>query len=361
MADDAVLLVGVDHYQLRQRLAVDIAHQSVALVDRLLRGATVARHRHPSGVRDQPAFLALVPDHRAQHRQRDVIRVADPDAVHHQVEEDEHAGPDLRHAFERAGEMRGGRAADAHHRRTIAGGAQAFRCLDRAGALLLGHGFDGLGRTAIVGIARMGEHAREPGAGALVLSPLAQCCGDVEQRRVCRLDARAVAVGIDLDQHRHVERALATPGGERVGGLDVVQQQGERCAAPHEVFDMRQLGRDDAHRVQDVTPAVVEEIAGFLQGGYGDGRTRCANAGRDVGGLVGLGVRPQRDAGRRKAVAQPRDIALHLESVQDKDRRFECLQVHGSPLCEVAFRVASVGKPGPQVVNAIEFLNSPGG
>src|SRR5205085_8890776 len=62
-ADDAVPLIGggggiaVDH------VALQVADRAIAVIARLLRGAAVAAHRHPSGIDDDPALFDLVADH----------------------------------------------------------------------------------------------------------------------------------------------------------------------------------------------------------------------------------------------------------------------------------------------------------
>src|ERR1044072_1325718 len=45
---DAVLLVGLDHDQIRIRLAGHVARESVALIHCLLLGAAIPRYRHPT-------------------------------------------------------------------------------------------------------------------------------------------------------------------------------------------------------------------------------------------------------------------------------------------------------------------------
>src|SRR6185437_126229 len=57
--DDAVLLVRVGDDHRLHRAARRVAHEPVALVDLLPRGAAVARERHPAGVGDDPVLLAL--------------------------------------------------------------------------------------------------------------------------------------------------------------------------------------------------------------------------------------------------------------------------------------------------------------
>ena len=217
--DDAVLLVGVGDDQVGDRPPVEVADHAVALVDALARRAAVARQRHPAGVDQDPALVGAMPDHRGEHRERDVVLPADVDARHHQVEEHEHAGAHLGDAVELVRASGGRRRADAHHGRGKARAPQRFGRPDRARALLFGDRFDFRDARAAVGSARMRENARRHGAAA----------GDGasdggKPRGVVRLHAGAVAVGVDFDQHRESRRC-------RCARLDAVDEQRELRAA----------------------------------------------------------------------------------------------------------------------------------
>ena len=63
-------------------------------------------------------------DHRGQHRQRDIVRVADPDAGHHQIEEHVDTGAQFGHAGKVLGRMGRRRRSDAHDRAGQTGFAQ---------------------------------------------------------------------------------------------------------------------------------------------------------------------------------------------------------------------------------------------
>ncbi|GCC46340.1 hypothetical protein chiPu_0030573, partial [Chiloscyllium punctatum] len=124
--DDAVLLIGLGHDEVGIGPAIDVADDAVALVDRLLRGAAIARQRHPTRVDEGPAAVGAMADHRREHRQCDVVDRADPDPGHHQVEHHEHAGAHLGDALEPAREMGRRRRADADHGAGQSGRAQRF-------------------------------------------------------------------------------------------------------------------------------------------------------------------------------------------------------------------------------------------
>ena len=95
--------------------ALDVADEPVALIHSLAGRAAVPGERHPARVDQDPAPLAVVPDHRRQDREGDVVGGADTDARHDEVEEDVDAGPHLGDAREVTGVVRGRRRADADH------------------------------------------------------------------------------------------------------------------------------------------------------------------------------------------------------------------------------------------------------
>jgi len=78
--DDAVLLIRLEHHEIRIWGAVDIANQAEELVDRLAARVAVARHCHPSGIDDDPTLLGIAVGHGGQHAHRDVIGGADANA-----------------------------------------------------------------------------------------------------------------------------------------------------------------------------------------------------------------------------------------------------------------------------------------
>ena len=78
---DAVLLIGAAHDQLRDRDAVKIAHQPETLIHCLAGRSTVTRQRRPAGVGDDPALGLLMSDHSGQDRQRKIVEDADKISV----------------------------------------------------------------------------------------------------------------------------------------------------------------------------------------------------------------------------------------------------------------------------------------
>src|ERR1700722_19770538 len=57
---NAMFLIGVDHDQTGDRIAREIANHTIALIDGETRGAAITRHRHPSGIDDDPALVMLM-------------------------------------------------------------------------------------------------------------------------------------------------------------------------------------------------------------------------------------------------------------------------------------------------------------
>src|SRR3546814_13126463 len=106
--NNAVLLIGLTHDQIRNRVPVLVADKAVALIHLLLGSSPVARHGHPAAVGNDPAFLFLVADDGAQYRQCNVGLLAYAQTVHDQVEENITAGTHLGDAFQRSEERRVG-------------------------------------------------------------------------------------------------------------------------------------------------------------------------------------------------------------------------------------------------------------
>ncbi len=72
---------------------------------------------------------------------------------------------------------------------------------------------------------------------------------DIEQVGIIGLDARAMSVGIDFDQHRQMQGVLSTVGAHVRCGFDVIEHDRHTRTAPHESLDVRQFRRGDAHGV----------------------------------------------------------------------------------------------------------------
>jgi hypothetical protein len=64
-----MFLIGVDHDQIGDRIAREIANHAIALIDGETRGATITGHRHPTGIDDDPTLVMLMADHSCEHRE----------------------------------------------------------------------------------------------------------------------------------------------------------------------------------------------------------------------------------------------------------------------------------------------------
>ena len=252
-------------------------------------------------------------DDGAQHRQRDVVGAAHAHALHHQVVEHIDAGAHLGHAVQVLRRQRGGRAAHADHRAGQAGFAQALRGAHAAAALLLGHGLQGFRGAAVVAGAGVGHHAGERGAAVV------QRAAHVQQQRRFGQHTGAVAVGVDLDQHLEAVARGLDVRHQRLRGVQRVHHHLQRAALFAQGLGLCQLGGRDAHRVQDVGDAGLEEHLCFFQRGHRDalrpGRQLLLRHGQTLGRLH---VRPQARAQRRHALLHVPDVVLHAGFVQQR-------------------------------------------
>ena len=314
--DDPVLLVGVDDDQVGIGHAGGVTHQPIGLVDRLPAGTAVLRQRHPAGVDQDPSLVALVADHRRQHRQRDVVDLADTDPGHHEIEEHEHAGPDFGDAAEVGGVVRGRCGADADHRAGQPRLAQEGGGIDHAAALDLGTSTQGLGPTGRITGAGVRDHAAQFGA-------VLECVADVQQQLpVRRQHPGAVTVAVDLDQRRDARAGLARGLGHGLRLHHGVQHHAHVGAPGAQRQHLRQFRWRYADGVDDVAHAGRRELLGFEKRRNGRRtRRRRHDAPRDVHGLGRLEVGAQRDAQAVQPGFEACDVALHPLSVEDEARR----------------------------------------
>jgi hypothetical protein len=149
--EDSVLLIGrLDDDVLGQHTPGRIADQSVTLIHTVSRGTAVARQGSPTAVGDDPATLALMADHRHEHRYRDVLDAADTDARHHQILKHVHTDAYLGDAAQVARERSGRRRTDGHDGHVMTCCAQALRRAHCTGAFALCKTGECLGATTAV-------------------------------------------------------------------------------------------------------------------------------------------------------------------------------------------------------------------
>lgn len=135
---------------------------------------------------------------------------------------------------------------------------------------------------------------------------LVQDPADRHHEGVVGQEARAVAVGVDLDQGRNGVARSAGGGSDGLGLLRRVHQDGEVAPGRADRQHARELLRRDADGVEDVPHAGRREHLRLPQRGDGGGAAATGkHAPRDVHRLRRLEVRPERDAQRVEARAQP--------------------------------------------------------
>ena len=170
-----------------------------------------------------------------------------------------------------------------------------------------------------------------PGVGhhAAQLAIARQDRRDAEQPLVTRRQAAALAVAVDLDQHRDPQTDGAGELGQPGGCLPAVADDGKVHAPGMQPRDAFELAGLDAHGVEQVRHAGRGELLGLLQR-----RDRCRAGGRvhhpsrDVHGLAGLQVRAQLHAARGEPRPQAVDVALHGRFVEQQRGRRERSEVH---------------------------------
>jgi hypothetical protein len=201
--------------------------------------------------------------------------------------------------------------------------------MDDRGALLLGHGANRFHRRAVVRTSRMRHHALEWQPGAL------QRPRDGDELGRIRCHARAVPIGVDLDQHFELPVPLVGVFADEAGGFDAVQDDRHSRALVLQGRDMVQLVGRNADGVEDVLHTLAGEELGLLERGHGDRPFgRLHHPARHFHALVGLDVRAERDAQPAHLLAHARDVAVHAGLVEEQRRRlqlFEKLRAHIKP------------------------------
>ena len=140
-----------------------------------------------------------------------------------------------------------------------------------------------------------------------------------------RADARAVLADVELDQGVGLQAAGGEHGGERLGRLERVDRDGHRGAALEHSRDPVPLLRPVAGVVQQQRADPVRRhdlgLAGLCD--RDPARARGELQRRDLGDLVGLGVRPQGDPATARILGHAADVRVHHIQVDDRHRRIE--------------------------------------
>src|SRR5690349_1314570 len=93
-----MLLIGMAHDQIRKGLAQRVAYQPIALINRLTCCSTVTRHRHPTSIDNDPAFVSLMAHNSGKYADRNIVECAYAKASHHKIEKSKYARTNFRHA-----------------------------------------------------------------------------------------------------------------------------------------------------------------------------------------------------------------------------------------------------------------------
>ena len=145
---------------------------------------------------------------------------------------------------------------------------------------------------------------------------ISQRASERNQRFAVGLDACAVTIGVDLDQH--------AGSGDRTRCFDTVRDYRKLRAAVDEVPRACLLVRGETDRVEDVAIAALEELFRLAQRRHGD--RRPAGSEHDVRGcqrLGGLHMQAERHAELRKARPQPLSVRRDLAPIDNEARRVQ--------------------------------------
>ena len=200
----------------------------------------------------------------------------------------------------------------------MTGRAQRLGGRDRGHAFLLGGGFKRRLPTRLVALASVGQHAHESCLGRQRL------CYGQEQGCILRLYARAMAVAIELDEHRDGVGRIRRRG-HRYGLLHAVQQNGKCDPALAKPLNSRQFVRGDADGVGDVGYAMPDQFFRLAQCGDRGRTVRTGqHSAEHIPRFGRLEMRTEGHSGFLQAIAQTEDVGVHPRLVDKQAGR-----VHG--------------------------------
>ena len=257
---------------------------------------------------------------RDEHRQRDVVHGADAEPRHHEVLEDEHAGPDFGDAGQVAGEGGGRRGTDADDRRRQTRSAQPTRQRSTTAARSC---------SAIAVMASVERQSYEP--PACVITPRS-AAPPVSARPTATRSAppgftpAAVVVRVDLDERRDAASSRAAVGARpprpprRCRGSPSRRSRARgdppRAGASRERCRRRRGCRSTPCAKNCSASFSVETVIGPLG--------RRHHPPRDLDALAGLHVRAEADAKPGHAGAHPLDVPVHAAFVEHERGRGRC-------------------------------------
>ena len=133
-----------------------------------------------------------------------------------------------------------------------------------------------------------------------------------------------MAVGVDLDQNRHVIAGVAGVGGHGLCLFDAVEDDGEIDAARADGGDAGELIGSDADAVNNVAHAAFSEVFGLAERRH-HGRALRAHHG-DAGDVQGFGrleVRAKPHAETGQMSLHPVDVGAEPGFVEKQTRRLQ--------------------------------------
>jgi len=309
-------------------LAALAHHRAIAGIGVELGRSDILRQSEPAGVGDDAPRVLVMADHAGQHGHRDMVEGTGPDKRLVDIAEHIDAGPHFGDAVEifRVTRRRGRAGGD--HRTRQPGPAQQSRRGHDAGALVLGDRLDHIGRGSVIGLPRMGQHAAQFQARALVDGAAKR--NDL-RRLADRVQAAAPVAGIDFDQHGKgaPDRSGRLGCGLRRG--DAVGQDGQGNAHVLDCGRFFKLRGHEADGIEDIGEAPPGEIARLAQG-------RDRNAAempggrqpRHIGRFRRLHMRPQPHAQFRHALGHQPAVGFQHRAVKQQARGGERIDVcHG--------------------------------
>ena len=274
----------------------------------------VLGQRQRAGVDDEVRRARLVGDHRGQHRNADVARLASADQQHRPIVKHVVAGPRLGDAGEVAYRRHRRRRADAdpahrnphgreplaepHHHQTL-----RFPDLRRLLAV-----------RGPIRVSRVAEDAVEEDAAFFP-----ELFGDFQRVGRFRVHAGSVIAAV------HFEPGVQPRATQRLGGGEIVHHHAQAGAGLFgDAPGVGQVRRVERERPGDVGESRGGERLRLDQRRYRDARRTVAQlALAQLETLVGLDVRPQRDAEVLGALGHADDVALHHVEMEEERGRFE--------------------------------------
>ncbi|EKD60653.1 MAG: hypothetical protein ACD_54C00631G0001 [uncultured bacterium] len=155
----------------------------------------------------------------------------------------------------------GGGRPDADHRAGQPRRAQLRGSGDGRQTFSLGHLLNIGKAAALVGIAGMGQHPRQPQPRQFMQRP-----PQIDHGRIPRQQPGATLAGIQLDQHIQRDAFGLRPQAKILRHGHLISDQPQLNTALDQGSNARHLFRHDADGIGDILYAVIGEVFGLFQG-----------------------------------------------------------------------------------------------